>query len=951
MSKKKIMVVEDERIIAEDLKMMLENFGYEVVCVASNGQQAIDSVMQYNIDLVTMDINLGEGMDGLETAKRLFKEHDIPIVFISAYANDKIFENAKVSSPYGYLIKPFIEKELKAALEIIFYKIDMEFALKASEKKYRNIFENIQDIYIETDPKGIITEISPSVEKIFQYPSKEVIGKPLRNFCRNSSEADKYLEQVLLKGSLSIPEIDIHNMNGDTIVCSVQAACERDNYGKPVKVIAALHDITEVELAKQNAETISKQWEITFNSISDMVSIFNKDCEIVRVNQAFADFFKKQPEDFAGTKCYEVIHNTNEQLPTCPLSKSLQTKKSTSLELYESQFKKFFEFSVSPILDNNDEITGFVHTIKDISERKRSEKTLLELKKAVETMQMGVTISDISGTILYVNAAEAFMHGYSVSGLLGKDIGIFCKRGNRKQLKKEEINQLKGKVRESTNIHKNGNEFPVRLISDVIRDENGEPFAVVTTCEDITELKNKDLTLINLKKAIETIKLGVTISDVQGKIIYTNHKDAEMHGYEVSDMVGKDIGLFSSSDLRKPMTKEQILKLNGLSRESINIRSNGSTFPVRLMSDVVKDEKDNPIGVITICEDITQQKIAEEEIMRLAAIVESSEDAIIGETLDGTIISWNSGAEKIFGYTSCEVKGKSLAYLAPADRKDEYLTFTKELIQGHSFEKYTTVRVTKSGKKIMVSLTVSPVYDVTGKLIGTSTIARDITESIKNENAVLQAKERLDIILHSIAEGVLVIDSKQNVIIINDKAGHLLGNGFDELSGVHIKEMLINCEDKGKQFLSEIKQSSFITSELKVITPEKRELFVLGSSFEDIDGLTAGNVFILRDVTKMNEIDRLKNDFISSVSHELRTPLTSILGFSGTILRRKNIPEETKTEFLEIIEKESKRLSILIEDLLNISKIETGKNSYSFNKITPSETIKDALEAIKKETD
>ena len=125
MTKKKIMIVEDERIIAEDLKMMLENFGYDIVCVSSTGNQAIESVMQYDIDLVTMDINLGEGMSGLEAAKKLFKEHDIPIVFISAYASNKIFEDAKISCPYGYIIKPFIEKELKAALEIIFYKIDM----------------------------------------------------------------------------------------------------------------------------------------------------------------------------------------------------------------------------------------------------------------------------------------------------------------------------------------------------------------------------------------------------------------------------------------------------------------------------------------------------------------------------------------------------------------------------------------------------------------------------------------------------------------------------------------------------------------------------------------------------------------------------------------------------------------------------------------------------------
>jgi len=126
MAKNKIMIVEDERLIAEDLKIMLEEFGYSVVYIATNGKEALEQVVNYDLDLVTMDINLGKGMDGVETATALYRNQGIPIVFISAYANESILKEAKKANPYGYIIKPFIEKELKASIQMVFYKIEME---------------------------------------------------------------------------------------------------------------------------------------------------------------------------------------------------------------------------------------------------------------------------------------------------------------------------------------------------------------------------------------------------------------------------------------------------------------------------------------------------------------------------------------------------------------------------------------------------------------------------------------------------------------------------------------------------------------------------------------------------------------------------------------------------------------------------------------------------------
>ncbi|GAK60342.1 PAS fold family [Candidatus Vecturithrix granuli] len=138
-----------------------------------------------------------------------------------------------------------------------------------------------------------------------------------------------------------------------------------------------------------------------------------------------------------------------------------------------------------PLHDKHGQVIGLVGTSRDITKRKQDEEKLHELCQAVETMQLGVTITDLKGTIIYTNPAEARMHGYPVEELLGKDLGIFAPVGFRRPMTIEQINSMKH-LRQSINIKKDGSIFPVRLMSDVIRDVSGKPAAIITTCEDIS---------------------------------------------------------------------------------------------------------------------------------------------------------------------------------------------------------------------------------------------------------------------------------------------------------------------------------------------------------------------------------------------------------------------------------------------------------------------------------
>jgi PAS domain S-box-containing protein len=211
----------------------------------------------------------------------------------------------------------------------------------------------------------------------------------------------------------------------------------------------------------------------------------------------------------------------------------------------------------------------------------------------------------------------------------------------------------------------------------LVRDAKGNPMEVIGSWFDITERKQAEERLLQLKQAVDTMPLAVTIANLEGKIIYTNPAEATMHGYQVGELLGQDVNIFAPPELRKLVTLDQIKHWKGLMRESINIRKDGSTFPVWLMSEIVKGTDGEPLAIVTSCEDITERKRTEEELRqyreelerlveertvelekeiaehehteqalraseeRLRSILDSSPNAITETDLNGTIVECN----------------------------------------------------------------------------------------------------------------------------------------------------------------------------------------------------------------------------------------------------------------------------------------------------------------------
>jgi putative nucleotidyltransferase with HDIG domain len=179
MSKIRILVVEDESLVARDIQNMLRSLGYEVTGIVASGELAIRNALVSVPDLVLMDIVLKGDIDGIAAAEKLWEEYGIPVIYLTAYADETTFERAKLTKPFGYLLKPFEERELQTTIEMALYKSKMEMRLREREQWLSTILRSIGDGIIAADARGRIEFMNPLAERLTGWSHEEALERPL----------------------------------------------------------------------------------------------------------------------------------------------------------------------------------------------------------------------------------------------------------------------------------------------------------------------------------------------------------------------------------------------------------------------------------------------------------------------------------------------------------------------------------------------------------------------------------------------------------------------------------------------------------------------------------------------------------------------------------------------------------------------------------------------------
>ena len=328
----------------------------------------------------------------------------------------------------------------------------------------------------------------------------------------------------------------------------------------------------------------------------------------------------------------------------------------------------------------------------------------------------------------------------------------------------------------------------------------------------------------------------------------------------------------------------------------------------------------------------------------LAAIVESSDDAIVSKTLDGIITSWNAGAERIFGYTAAEAVGQPITLIIPPDRLDEERTILEHIARGESVKHLQTVRIAKGGRPVDISVTVSAVRDAGGRVIGASKVARDIGERVRAD----RAQALMAAIVDSSDEAIVSKTLGGIIQSWNRGAERLFGYTANEAVGQHITLIIPPGRyAEEDEVLARIRRGEVVDHYDTVrIRKDGREIDIslTVSPVRDSSGRVIGASKIARDISERLRLDaeraallereqqareeaemlnRSKDQFLAVLSHELRTPLNAIYGWAR-LLHEGSLDTGLTRHAAEVIVRNARTQLQLVEDLLDVSRIVTG---------------------------
>jgi PAS domain S-box-containing protein len=459
---------------------------------------------------------------------------------------------------------------------------------------------------------------------------------------------------------------------------------------------------------------------------------------------------------------------------------------------------------------------------------------------------------------------------------------------------------------------------------------------------------------------------AVIATDTNGRVTFLNRIAQELTGWGGEDAAGRPLeSVFRIVDehTRRPAENPARRALRegrvvGLANHTLLVARDGTERPIDDSGAPIRDEFGAVAGVVLVFRDIAERKAAEEARARLAAIVESSDDAIVSKTLDGTILSWNAGAERIFGYTAAEAVGKPITLIIPPERLAEEHEILGRLSRGERVEHFETVRVAKGGRRVHIALTISPVRDAEGRVVGASKVARDVTDRRRAEEALREKDERLQLLVgHATDYALVMTDSEGRVLEWAGGAERITGWREDEVRG-RPAAVLFTPEDRAagrpEEEMRTAAEAGRALDKRWHVRKDGTRFFgdgvmvPLRGPAGDLRGF--GKVF--QDVTDrkraeeaLREADRRKDEFIALLAHELRNPLAPIR--NGLQVLRLSDDPGVRERSQEVMDRQLSHMVRLIDDLLDVSRISQNKMDLRRSRVLLAEAVGGAVETAR----
>lgn len=511
--------------------------------------------------------------------------------------------------------------------------------------------------------------------------------------------------------------------------------------------------------------------------------------------------------------------------------------------------------------------------------------------------------------------------------------------------------------------------------------------------------RRAERTLRILEKAVETMSLGVTVTDLDGRILYANPADARMHGWDVDDLLGKNASLYSAAG-QPPTENSDSVFLHPWARERTNVTRDGRIFPVRLVSDMVYGDDRSPIALVTLCEDISERKRIEAALERRDRILEAvglAAERFLAEP------SWEASVEEV------------LESLKQATRVDKVRLVRVEDLKPHAFDDtWSVLDNSRDTAPVAIELPLGDVFPRWGKELRRGRLlqgrVRDLPEVERREltargirsfavvpifvlddwlgylsledsdeerewspaelevlrtaartfGAAMHRKQAEAALAASQAKYQDLLENANDLVqsvspegrfqFVNRSWRKALGYDQDEISRLTLWDVVHSEHHRHfAKVLGKIFRGGHVERvEVVFVAKNGREIYLEGSlNARFVAGEPVATRGIFRDITERQIVDRMKKEFISTVSHELRTPLTSIIASLGLLHSGRLADDAGRTaELIAVAHRNGNRLLQLINDLLDLQKLAAGKIVYRFQAIDVAALLEESLGGI-----
>jgi PAS domain S-box-containing protein len=640
--------------------------------------------------------------------------------------------------------------------------------------------------------------------------------------------------------------------------------------------------------------------------------------------------------------------------------------------------------------------------------------------------EYAIFMLDPQGYIATWNSGAQRIKGYSADEIIGKHFSRFYAaeaiQAGHPQWELEQAATNGKYEEEGWRIRKDGSRFWANVVITALRNDDGSLRGFAKVTRDMTERREAELNSRRLLEeealrrgaeakaheaelarreerrqreqlhvTLASIGDAVIVTDAAGVITFLNPVAESLTGWRLDEAVGQPlervfriINEHTRKTVENPVTKViQSGAIVGLANHTLLISKGGEELLIDDTAAPIRNEDGTISGVVLVFRDASQFRKAAEVRSRLAGIVESADDAIISMNLDGLIQTWNRAAERLYGYNAAEMVGNSLAILVTPDHPDELPSLMERLKHGERIEHYETVRVRKDGTQFDVALTISPIKNEHGEVVGASKIARDITARKRSEAALrflasaskalaeltdplstmqkvarfaipdfadwctvdmldMQGELRRVAVAHGDPAKVRYAQELQQRFPPDkeDPRGvwNILRTGKSELVS-EITDSMLQQSVQDPELLKIIKELGLVSyigvplsvrgkgiGVLTFITAESKKRYTESDRrfAEELGQRAATAIENARLYEELKETDRRKDEFLAMLAHELRNPLAPIRN-ALYLMKTPNIDAKSLDEAREITERQIQHMVRLVDDLLDVSRIMRGR--------------------------